>query len=116
MCCAVFIGLISPTVGISIAILLPPVPVFLKAGCGGQLLINILLCCLAWIPGIIHAWWVIGKHTTPARSARNPPHKDVYGGPLLIASNLLTTISLSTTVPLMGAHPPAAGQLFCPEL
>ncbi|KAG7530934.1 hypothetical protein FFLO_04712 [Filobasidium floriforme] len=53
-----------------LAILLPPVPVFLKAGCGGQLLINILLCCLAWIPGIIHAWWVIGKHTTPARSAR----------------------------------------------
>ncbi|EOA90024.1 hypothetical protein ACJQWK_07554 [Exserohilum turcicum] len=44
-----------------LAIFLPFVTVALKEGCGAQLLINIALCCLAWIPGIIHAWWVISQ-------------------------------------------------------
>ncbi|PBP22197.1 hypothetical protein BUE80_DR006986 [Diplocarpon rosae] len=45
-----------------LAILLPFVAVLLKRGCGADFCINILLCCLGWIPGIIHAWYVIGKH------------------------------------------------------
>jgi uncharacterized membrane protein YqaE (UPF0057 family) len=49
-----------------IAIFLPPVTVFLKRGCGVDLLINIALCILGWIPGILHAWWVVSKHETPA--------------------------------------------------
>jgi uncharacterized membrane protein YqaE (UPF0057 family) len=36
-----------------IAILLPPLAVFLKSGAGKDLLINILLCILFWIPGSI---------------------------------------------------------------
>jgi len=44
------------------AIILPPVSVFLKTGCGADFLINICLTILGWIPGVIHAWWVIGKH------------------------------------------------------
>ncbi|TVY56600.1 Plasma membrane proteolipid [Lachnellula suecica] len=35
------------------AIFLPPVAVFLKTGCGCDFLINILLCILGWIPGVI---------------------------------------------------------------
>lgn len=33
--------------------------VFLKRGCGADLLINIGLTILGWIPGLIHAWWII---------------------------------------------------------
>lgn len=44
-----------------IAILLPPVGVFLKAGAGKDLLINIVLCLLFWFPGLLHALWVVTK-------------------------------------------------------
>ncbi len=46
---------------IIIAILLPPLAVFLKAGAGKDLLINIILCILFWIPGVLHALWVVLK-------------------------------------------------------
>ncbi|KAL2061404.1 hypothetical protein VTL71DRAFT_7677 [Oculimacula yallundae] len=36
-----------------LAIFLPFVSVFLKTGCSCDLLINILLDCLGWIPGVI---------------------------------------------------------------
>lgn len=44
-----------------IAILLPPVAVFLKKGIGGAFILNILLTILFFIPGIIHALWIILK-------------------------------------------------------
>ncbi|WP_076414016.1 YqaE/Pmp3 family membrane protein [Shewanella sp. UCD-KL12] len=44
-----------------IAILLPPVAVFLKSGVGKDLLINIVLCLLFFIPGLLHALWVVTK-------------------------------------------------------
>lgn len=43
---------------IILAVLLPPLGVFLERGCGGDLLINILLTILGYIPGIIHALYV----------------------------------------------------------
>lgn len=46
-------------VRIIIAILLPPLGVFLQVGIGLQFWINILLTLLGYIPGIIHAVWVI---------------------------------------------------------
>jgi len=49
-------------VRILIAILLPPLGVFLQVGLGGQFWINILLTLLGYIPGIVHAVWVIAKH------------------------------------------------------
>lgn len=42
-------------------ILLPPLGVFLTVGIGPTLLINILLTVLGWLPGSIHAVWVIVK-------------------------------------------------------
>ncbi|MFH4981986.1 hypothetical protein AB6A40_008695 [Gnathostoma spinigerum] len=42
-----------------IAIILPPLGVFLEKGCGLQLLINIVLTILGYVPGVIHAIWVI---------------------------------------------------------
>ncbi|CAN8098022.1 unnamed protein product [Discula destructiva] len=45
-----------------IAFFLPPLGVFFKRGCGADLIINILLTILGWLPGVLHAWWVIGKY------------------------------------------------------
>ncbi|WP_084420298.1 YqaE/Pmp3 family membrane protein [Henriciella litoralis] len=47
---------------IIIAILLPPVGVFLQVGFGLQFWINIVLTILGYIPGIIHAVWIIARN------------------------------------------------------
>ena len=49
-------------VRIIIAILLPPLGVFLQVGFGGHFWLNILLTLFGYIPGIIHAIWVIMKY------------------------------------------------------
>lgn len=46
---------------ILIAIVLPPLGVFLQVGIGTQFWINLLLTFLGYIPGIIHAIWIILK-------------------------------------------------------
>lgn len=47
---------------IILAILLPPVGVFLQVGFGKHFWLNILLTILGYIPGIVHAVWVIAKY------------------------------------------------------
>jgi len=44
------------------AIILPPLGVFLQVGIGKHFWINILLTILGYIPGIVHAIWVISKN------------------------------------------------------
>jgi uncharacterized membrane protein YqaE (UPF0057 family) len=46
---------------ILLAILLPPLGVFLQVGIGLHFWVNILLTILGYIPGIVHAVWVIAK-------------------------------------------------------
>ncbi len=46
---------------IILSIFLPPIAVFLKAGAGKDLIINIVLCFLFFIPGVIHALWLCTK-------------------------------------------------------
>jgi uncharacterized membrane protein YqaE (UPF0057 family) len=41
-----------------ITILFPPIGVFLVSGCGADLLVNICLTILGYIPGHIHAFYV----------------------------------------------------------
>ncbi len=43
------------------AIFLPPVGVFLQVGLGLHFWLNILLTLCGYIPGIIHAIWVITR-------------------------------------------------------
>ncbi|EIE76530.1 plasma membrane proteolipid 3 [Rhizopus delemar RA 99-880] len=43
------------------AIVLPPLGVFLERGCNVDFLINIALTILGYIPGIIHALYIILK-------------------------------------------------------
>ena len=46
---------------IILAIILPPLGVFLQVGIGGHFWLNILLTLLGYIPGIIHAIYIIVK-------------------------------------------------------
>jgi uncharacterized membrane protein YqaE (UPF0057 family) len=46
---------------IILAILIPFVAVLIKKGFGKDFIINIILCIIFYIPGIIHALWVVTK-------------------------------------------------------
>jgi uncharacterized membrane protein YqaE (UPF0057 family) len=42
-------------INLIIALLLPPVSVFMQKGVGKHLAINIVLCFLLWLPASVHA-------------------------------------------------------------
>ena len=46
---------------ILLSILLPPLGVFLQVGIGLHFWLNILLTILGYIPGIVHAVWIIAR-------------------------------------------------------
>ncbi|MCB2228303.1 MAG: YqaE/Pmp3 family membrane protein [Desulfarculaceae bacterium] len=46
---------------ILLAIILPPLAVALSSGLGGRFWLNILLTLLGYIPGLVHAIWVVAK-------------------------------------------------------
>lgn len=46
---------------IILAIILPPVGVFLQVGLGVHFWVNILLTILGYVPGIVHAVWIIAR-------------------------------------------------------
>lgn len=46
-----------------IAIFFPPIAVWIKCGvCTADSLINIALCCLGYLPGLLHAWYIIARN------------------------------------------------------
>ncbi|ERF71493.1 hypothetical protein EPUS_00482 [Endocarpon pusillum Z07020] len=46
-----------------IAILFPPIAVWIKVGvCTADSVINIALCCLGYLPGLLHAWYIIARY------------------------------------------------------
>ncbi|MCJ1451448.1 hypothetical protein MMC28_001785 [Mycoblastus sanguinarius] len=54
----IFLGLL--------AILFPPI-VWIKSGiCTADSLINILLCTLGYLPGLLHAWYIISLYPEPS--------------------------------------------------
>lgn len=52
---------------IILSILLPPLGVFLQVGFSGQFFLNILLTLLGYIPGLVHAIWIIARHPNTSR-------------------------------------------------
>jgi uncharacterized membrane protein YqaE (UPF0057 family) len=46
---------------IVVAILLPPVGVLMQVGFTAQFFINIVLTILGYVPGIVHAVWIIAR-------------------------------------------------------
>jgi len=62
----IFLGLI--------AILFPPLAVWIKTGlCSVDSLINLLLCCLGYLPGLLHAWYIIAKYPDPYEQLMQDP-------------------------------------------
>lgn len=46
-------------VRIILSIIIPPIGVFFKVGFGMHFWINILLTMLGYVPGLVHAIWII---------------------------------------------------------
>ncbi len=46
---------------IILAIVFAPIAVFLKKGAGQDLIINIVLCFLMYLPAVVHALWLVTK-------------------------------------------------------
>lgn len=47
---------------ILLAIFLPPIGVYLEVGFTKHFFINVILTLFGWLPGIIHAVYIIAKH------------------------------------------------------
>ena len=50
------------------SIVLPPLGVFMTMGISQALLINVLLTLLGWLPGVIHALWILSKKAEQANA------------------------------------------------
>ena len=46
---------------IILSVIIPPLGVFLQVGIGKDFWINILLTLLGYVPGLVHAIWIIAK-------------------------------------------------------
>ena len=44
-----------------LAVLLPPLGIFLHKGLGKHFWINVLLTLLGYIPGLVHAVWILAR-------------------------------------------------------
>ena len=44
-----------------LAVLMPPLSVFLKTGSGRIFWLNVLLTVLAYLPGVVHALWIVTR-------------------------------------------------------
>ena len=51
----------SSLVRILLAIFIPPIAVLLTTGFGLQFLLNVVLWILGWLPGTIHALWLMNR-------------------------------------------------------
>jgi uncharacterized membrane protein YqaE (UPF0057 family) len=48
-----------------LAVFCPPLVVWMKSGlCNADFLLNLVLCCLAYLPGLVHAWYIIAERST----------------------------------------------------
>lgn len=55
---------------LALAVLLPPVAV-LQCGSTRQAWLNVLLTAAFWVPGVLHALWVVNRFNT-AQNRRRP--------------------------------------------
>ena len=57
---------------IILALLIPPVAAFLTVGIGLHFWLNILLTLLSFVPGMVHAIWLVVRHAHQAGAAAGP--------------------------------------------
>lgn len=68
-----------------LAILFPPIAVWVKTGlCSADSLINLLLCCLGFVPGLLHAWYIIAKYPDPSEMYDSVPQDSERGQPRVV--------------------------------
>jgi uncharacterized membrane protein YqaE (UPF0057 family) len=60
-CAAQHACVVNKLILILLAILLPPLAVYLKSQSGKQTILNVVLCIFFWVPGILHALYVVLK-------------------------------------------------------
>jgi uncharacterized membrane protein YqaE (UPF0057 family) len=53
---------------IIIALFIPPLGVFLQVGLGKHFWLNILLTLLGYVPGVVHAVYIIASRPGPAHA------------------------------------------------
>lgn len=51
----------SKIIAYCIAVILPPLSVLMTRGVGMDLGINIICCICGWIPGMLHACYIVSK-------------------------------------------------------
>jgi len=62
-----------------LAILFPPLGVWVKRGiCSVDSIINIALCALGYLPGVIHAWYIISKYPQYGYEQLEPSEAQVH--------------------------------------
>ncbi len=54
---------------IIVAIIFPPVAVYLKRGVGSDMFINMAVCVLLLVPGLVHALWIVTRQAESKRGA-----------------------------------------------
>jgi len=60
-----------------LAVLFPPLAVWVKRGiCSVDSIINLALCCLGYLPGLLHAWYIISKY--PEQPSYQPIESEAY--------------------------------------
>lgn len=62
-----------------LAVLFPPIGVWVKRGiCSADSLINIALCALGYLPGLLHAWYIISAYPDPGYEQVSQEERVVY--------------------------------------
>ena len=56
---AITLNAMNKVVLVILAIFIPPLAVYLKTQSAKDTIINLILCFLFWIPGVIHALWKV---------------------------------------------------------
>jgi uncharacterized membrane protein YqaE (UPF0057 family) len=51
----------ADAIRVILSVIIPPVGVFFQVGIGLHFWLNILLTILGYIPGLVHAIWIIAK-------------------------------------------------------
>jgi uncharacterized membrane protein YqaE (UPF0057 family) len=51
-----------------LSVIIPPLGVFLQVGIGKQFWINVILTLLGYIPGLVHAIWIIATRSKESKN------------------------------------------------
>lgn len=57
----------SDLIRIIASIIIPPLGVFLRVGLGPAFWVNIVLTLLGYVPGLVHAVWIIARYDREKR-------------------------------------------------